>query len=583
MIYAIRCDQPDFKDVEFLPGFNVVLAERSEQATEKDSRNGLGKTTLIDIVHFCLGGKADSNNRVMAEPLKSWTFSLDLDLRGKRCTVSRNTAEPKRVILAGDFSDWPVKPKIHKDTGAMVMSNSDWSELLGWLMFELPQEADDRKYHPSFRSLITYFVRKGRAAFSDPFVHEPKQLEWDKQIHNAYLLGLSTDHVSKAQEIRDRENTLKELKKAGEAGTLPDLLGTIGQLETDKVRLEQKVERTAEQLRTFRVHPQYQEIQDRADTLQSSTRKLNIDNAGDQAMHSFYEDSLREEQTVDNNKVAKLYSEAGVTLPELVLKRLEDVQTFHRQVVTNRRNFLQAEIARLARGMVTRNDEIRRLTEERASLLSVLQAHGALAEHSELQRLHGEDQAQLQRVLQRMETLKKVEQGKITLRIEQEQLILLTASDYEERRMVRERAIGLFNNFSEELYKRPGRLIIDVASKGGFRFGVDIERKDSHGVEQMKVFCYDLVLVELWASHQVNAGFLIHDSNLFADVDERQKAQALELAARESDAKGFQYICCLNSDTLPINDFSKDFNIDQYVRLRLTDANESGGLLGIRF
>jgi uncharacterized protein YydD (DUF2326 family) len=583
MIYAIRCDQPQFKDVEFLPGFNVVLAERSEQATAKDSRNGLGKTTLIDIIHFCLGAKADANNRVMAPPLKDWTFSLELDLRGKRYTVSRSTGEPKRVTLEGDFSDWPSKPKPHKDTGAMVMSNSEWSEVLGWLMFDLPQHADDRKYHPSARGLVTYFVRRGRSAFSDPFVHEPKQLEWDKQIHNAYLLGLSTDHVSQAQEIRDRENTLKELKKAGEAGTLPDLLGTIGQLETDKVRLEQKVERTAEQLRTFRVHPQYQEVQDRADTLQSSIRKLNIDIAGDQAMKTFYQESLREEQAIDNSKIARVYSEAGVALPELVLKRLGDVQTFHRQVVANRRNFLQAEIARLSRAITERTDEIRTLTEERASLMGVLQTHGALAEYSELQRLNNQDQAQLERVLQRMEMLKQVEQGKITLRIEQEQLNLLTASDYEDRRSVRERAIGLFNTFSETLYQRPGRLIIDVASKGGFRFGVDIERKDSHGVEQMKVFCYDLVLAELWATHPVHPGFLVHDSTLFADVDERQKAQALELAAREASAKGFQYICCLNSDTLPVNDFSENFNIDQYVRLRLTDATESGGLLGIRF
>lgn len=583
MIYAIRCDRPQFKDVEFLPGFNVVLAERSEQATAKDSRNGLGKTTLIDIIHFCLGGKADKNNRVTAEPLKGWTFFLELDLRGKRYTVSRNTGEPKRVTLDGDFSDWPVKPKLNKDTGAMVMNNSEWSEVLGWLMFDLPQHADDRKYHPSFRSLITYFVRSGRAAFSDPFVHEPKQLEWDKQIHNAYLLGLSTEHVSEAQEIRDRENTLKELKKAGEAGTLPDLLGTIGQLETDKVRLEQKIERTAEQLRTFRVHPQYQEVQDRADALQSSIRKLNMDNAGDQAMQTFYQESLREEQTIDNNNVARVYSEAGVALPELVLKRLEDVHTFHRQVVANRRNFLQAEIARLARALTERTDKIRMLSEERALLMGVLQTHGALAEYSELQRLHNEDQAQLQRVLERMEMLKQLQQGRITLRIEQEQLYLLTASDYEERRTVRERAISLFNAFSEALYQRPGRLIIDVAPKGGFRFGVDIERKDSHGVEQMKVFCYDLVLTELWASRPVYPGFLIHDSSLFADVDERQKAQALELAAREANDKGFQYICCLNSDTLPVHDFAENFNIDRYVRLRLTDATENGGLLGIRF
>jgi uncharacterized protein YydD (DUF2326 family) len=583
MIHAVRCDQPQFKDVEFFAGLNVVLAERSAEASDKDSRNGLGKTTLIDVIHFCLGAKADKKNRVMAKPLKNWTFSLDLDLREKRYTVSRNTAAPKRVILDGDFSAWPVKPKVHKDSGTMFMSNPDWIDALGWLMFDLPSNADDRKYHPSFRSLITYFIRRGRSAFSDPFVHEPKQKEWDKQIHNAYLLGLSTDHVSQAQEIRDRANTLKELKKAGEAGTFPELVGTIGQLETDKVRLEQKVERTAEQLRTFRVHPQYQEVQDRADVLQSSIRKLNGDNAGDQAMHTFYEESLWQEEAVDNSKVARIYSEAGVTLPELVLKRLDDVQTFHRQVVANRRNFLQAEMARLSQATTMRTEEIRALSEERASLLGVLQTHGALAEYSEMQSLHGQHQAQLERVLQRIQTLKQVEQGKTTLRIEQEQLQLLTAADYEERRTVREKAIALFNGFSEELYKRSGRLIIDVGPKGGFRFGVDIERKDSHGVEQMKVFCYDLVLTELWAANQVNPGFLVHDSGLFADVDERQRAQALELAARESTAKGFQYICCLNSDTLPINDFTKDFKIDQHVRLRLSDGTESGGLLGVRF
>jgi uncharacterized protein YydD (DUF2326 family) len=58
-------------------------------------------------------------------------------------------------------------------------------------------------------------------------------------------------------------------------------MGTLGQLETDKVRLEQKVERTSDQLRTFRVHPQYEEIQQRVDALQAAVRKLNAENSGD--------------------------------------------------------------------------------------------------------------------------------------------------------------------------------------------------------------------------------------------------------------------------------------------------------------
>ena len=83
MIHAIRCDQPSFKNVEFAPGFNVVLATRTMAASDKDSRNGAGKTTLVEIVHFCLGSSADKRGRLMAAQVRGWTFTVELDLRGK--------------------------------------------------------------------------------------------------------------------------------------------------------------------------------------------------------------------------------------------------------------------------------------------------------------------------------------------------------------------------------------------------------------------------------------------------------------------------------------------------------------------
>jgi uncharacterized protein YydD (DUF2326 family) len=54
-ILRVRADQPTFRDVTFTSGFNVVLAERTKESTKKDSRNGLGKSTLIEIISFCLG------------------------------------------------------------------------------------------------------------------------------------------------------------------------------------------------------------------------------------------------------------------------------------------------------------------------------------------------------------------------------------------------------------------------------------------------------------------------------------------------------------------------------------------------
>ena len=45
----------------------------------------------------------------------------------------------------------------------------------------------------------------------------------------------------------------------------------------------------------------------------------------------------------------------------------------------------------------------------------------------------------------------------------------------------------------------------------------------------------------------------------------------------------FQYICTLNTDMVPVSDFSTEFDYESLVRLRLTDTDPSGSLLGFRY
>ena len=154
--------------------------------------------------------------------------------------------------------------------GGFVLSNSQWSDVLGWLIFEVPPQAKTDSYEPTFRSLFSYFARRGRDAFSIPFEHFRKQKDWDKQVNTAFLLGLSWDYPAKLQRLKDQEKVVRELRSAIKAGTFPDLLGTVGELESQKVRLEEIIARRGEELRTFRVHPQYQEYQEQANLMQSA-------------------------------------------------------------------------------------------------------------------------------------------------------------------------------------------------------------------------------------------------------------------------------------------------------------------------
>lgn len=188
----------------------------------------------------------------------------------------------------------------------------------------------------------------------------------------------------------------------------------------------------------------------------------------------------------------------------------------------------------------------------------------------------------LKSVTIRLESLKKFEQGKSALKVDFELLQQQAWISLDERSKVKEQAINLFNLNSQFLYKSPGELSINVTPKG-YAFKVDIQREGSHGISNMKIFCYDLMLAQIWATKQVSPCFLIHDSILFADVDERQTALALELAARESEKAKFQYICTMNSDGVPYKDFSKGFKFDDYIKVRLTDKTEDGSLFGIRF
>ena len=98
----------------------------------------------------------------------------------------------------------------------------------------------------------------------------------------------------------------------------------------------------------------------------------------------------------------------------------------------------------------------------------------------------------------------------------------------------------------------------------------------------MKVFCYDLMLVNKFTQSNM-IDFLVHDTTMFDGVDSRQVAHALEHANAKGQGAGFQYICFFNSDSIPYEDFSENFDVDSFIRLRLSDKRPEDSLLGFHF
>ena len=577
MIHSVTANHPSFRTVQFKSGLNVVLAERRESSTLRDTRNGLGKSTLIDIIDFCLGSRIRSGHGLAIEPLHDWTFTLECSLAGDRMKVSRAIAEPGRVIVERQTRE------PGNSFGKSVLDVKQWHLRLAKTMFGVNPAPGDVSHRPSFRSLVSYFVRRGNDAYLDPFTHFRGQSTVDRQLHVAFLLGMNWENAAKWQNLRDQEKGIKALNDAIRTGVITSARGTVGELEAESIQLENQLTRESKALEEFKVHPQYESIQNEANRITAAIHDLTNENVVDRRRLAKYKESVNAEVPPSGGVVDELYKESGVVFSESVRRTLSEAREFHAKIVENRRSFLGEEIKRLETRIEGRDADVRRRTEERARLIDILQTHGALHEMVKLQERVVELRARHEKVRNWIADLKEMASRKRSVRIERAELAKAAERDHEQRRELWGAAVGFFGDNSQALYRTAGRLVIDVG-ESGFKYDVEIDKSGSEGVGKMKIFCFDLMLLQLMA--QKGSGlidFLVHDSGIYDGVDSRQRALAIELASAVAESTGTQYICALNSDMVPRDDFGSEFRFDDHVVLTLGDKNPEDSLLGFRF
>lgn len=581
MIRAVRANRRGFHSATFVPGVNLVLADRSTVAGDKDTTNALGKSTLIDIIDFCLASNTSPRKGLRVEALQGWAFTLELTVAGNDVAVTRSPDTSGFFAIEGPTVGWPVQPSPNKE-GTLGLDTKKWRAVLAWALFGISELASGSGYKPSARSLLSYFIRNQAAAYNVPFKYFDNQKTWDIQVHNAFLLGLDWEKAATWQQLKDQKNALDALKQAIKTGAVDGELASLGELEAERLRLSTQLDREREALSNFRVLPQYREIEEQANLLTSEIHGLVNANIVDKRRLERYRHSLVHEGAPTEDRLETLYDEAGVALPGAVKKTLADARAFNEKIIANRREFIAGEINALESAVTDREAQIASLTDRRAGYLSTLAGQGALEEFTHLQELHATTRLKVDELSNRITQLRQMTTKADTIKVETVELKRATTLDYEERRAVWSQALSLFSDFSENLYKSPGRLVIDIDDTG-YKFDVEIAGSPSEGISKMKIFCYDLMLISFARQRDLGIDFLIHDSTIFDGVDPRQRAHALELASAMAAKYGFQYICALNTDMVPVGDFSAGFDFESLVRLRLTDTDPSGSLLGFRY
>ncbi|MBN8242913.1 DUF2326 domain-containing protein [Nitratireductor aquimarinus] len=585
MMRRISSDLASFKTLTFRPGLNILLADKSDGATDRQSRNGAGKTSFVDLVHFLCGSNAPKDSIFRTPALIDSAFEIVMNVGDDEYSVARSGKKPSTIMLNGPVENLPIQPKFIESDGLYEISNENWKSTLGscWFNLEAPPNPDD-KNTPTFRSLFSYFARRqGSGAFQTPVQHSGQQQLWDQQVAISYLLGLDWHIASDLQGLRGKEKIVKELGKAARSGDLGTFVGRAADIRTRLAVAERKIERLSSQLRTFQVIPEYRELQDEANDITSQINSLGEENFIDRGLISDLEASLVEEREPGLSDLGRLYEEAGVVLPDMVRRRFDEVEVFHRAIVENRRSHLTSEITSASRRIQERERAQSDLDARRRQIMGILQSGGALEQYTAMREELGRAEADVESLRQRLTTAETLESSKAELEIERARIAQALRDDVHEREDIVNEAIVTFEELSEALYETAGSLTIDATANGP-SFEVKIEGQRSKGITNMQIFCFDLMLLELSSRRGISPGFLIHDSHLFDGVDERQVAKALQLGADRAAEHGYQYIVTMNSDALPTDGYRAGFNVRSHILdVRLTDETETGGLFGVRF
>lgn len=272
----------------------------------------------------------------------------------------------------------------------------------------------------------------------------------------------------------------------------------------------------------------------------------------------------------------------------MIVKKIEEVVSFQEKLLKNRNQRLTRELISNREKLKEVENEIEKKCKELNKLLKYLDTHGALDEYTSLNKKLSDLKIKLEKLKEYQEILKTYKKKLRDVQSELSEQNIQTEEYLESNQDLLEEIMNTFRNLSKSFYDKPGGIKIENNDGDNtLRYNIiaKIQDDSSDGVNEVKIFCYDMTMLLLQQNHKFE--FLFHDSRLFANMDPRQRYTLFKQAFEKVNENGLQYIASINEDTL--DSFKDLMELDEYKKiiddniiLKLTDESDASKLLGVQ-
>lgn len=575
-IYANK----NFKNVEFEPEFNTVLATIFEKNKKKDTHN-LGKSSLIHVINFILLGSL--NKKIFGhEIFLGVVFYGELALNdGRFLIIKREINTNTKIsfkINASKTQGFSIPQSWDDENLAFDKARKKLNEFLHY----------DVVPNYDYRKSITYFLRTQQDYLDvyklDKF--KGKHIDWKPFVFEllGYESQLLIDKLSLEDDIEQKKNIIKVLKEEARIN-INDRDKLAGLLDIK----EQEVSESKKTIDKFNFFEQDKTLnKELIEELDNKIQILSTDRYRLAYEINKIEESLSNiSENISIEEIDKLHKEAELYFPNELKKDFQDLISFNEAISKERRKYLAENLELLKNDFKSVDREIKSLESEKSEKLNFLTEKDSYFKFKEYQKDLSKQEADIERLKDKIKAVDQSIEIEVQISDIQTQVEKAINSIREAVNKRNHAEINrIFNSIITDILGTNALISIVQNKQGNIEYSADYQNpsdlnttSEAQGTTYKKLLCmaFDLSLL-IHYSKKSFFRFVYHDG-ILEGLDNRIKIRLLNKVKSICEENNLQYVLSLIDSDIPTDEKGEKYIFtDTEICLELNDRDDSGKL-----
>ena len=542
------------REINFHAGLNLIVDKTHTDGDGTQTGNNVGKTTVLRLIDFCLGGEAPSlyrdpeNKAEVNQEVKD--FLVNYRVMITLVLVDNLVVPGRKVVIKRNFLQ--RKDRVFEVNGESIGSKKD--EINTVLLKHVFPSVQVTK--PTFRQIISHNIRYEE----DRLVNTLKTLggyasDEDYETLYLYLFGCDYDQGDARTRIllqRDREESFR--RRLERTQTKGAYVAALNVIQNEIQKLEERKQR-------LNINPDLEQDVELLNSLKAEINRVIGNLSSLQIRKGIIEDAQRDlkERRFDEDTdiLESIYKQASAFIPQMQ-HTFEELVAYHNQMLINKSDFLTEELPRLNQSIASLQQQSADLRRKEIKVQAKITSSDTFADLEEiiaqLNSLYQQKGACESSIDNITAVERNIDELNKQLSIIDEKLFSEQFYEQINRQLAKFNAI--FSEYSMRLYNEQYAIKCDPEPKKGkqvYKFA-PIDVNFSTGKKQGEISCFDLAYTKFADMEGIPClHFLLNDKK------ELVHGNQLNIIAQIANEESIQFVASILEDKLTSEMRNKDY------------------------